>query len=91
MGLIFVTASSVGNKGLQASFVTLRQLLMIVAYFWGFIGIGIGMVIIFIYMCNLKSMGVPYMSPLIPFRPKEMKDALLRGNLKKSINNKHDY
>lgn len=91
MGLIFVTASSVGNKGLQASFVTLRQLLMIVAYFWGFIGIGIGMVIIFIYMCTLKSMGVPYMSPLIPFRPKEMKDALLRGNLKKSINSKHDY
>ena len=91
MGLIFVTASSVGNKGLQSSFVTLRQLLMIVAYFWGFTGIAIGMAITFIYMCTLKSFGVPYMSPLIPFKPKEMKDALVRGNLKKVINSKHDY
>ena len=91
MGLIFLTASSVGNKGLQNSFVTLRHILMIIAYFFGFTGITIGMVIILIYMCTLKSMGVPYMSPLIPFKPKEIKDSFVRGNLKKILNSKHDY
>lgn len=42
-------------------------------------------------MVTLKSVGVPYLAPLIPFRYKELKDVLYRGNLQKLINSKHAY
>lgn len=44
-----------------------------------------------IVMASLTSLGVPYLAPLIPFHPKEWKDALVRGDLRKLINSKHTY
>ncbi|MGG1677729.1 spore germination protein [Neobacillus sp. NRS-1170] len=32
-----------------------------------------------IYAASLKSLGVPYLAPLIPFHPNEWKDTLYRG------------
>lgn len=42
-------------------------------------------------MVNLKSAGVPYLSPLIPFRYQELKDTFYRGDLKSLTNSKHTY
>ncbi|PGM55047.1 spore germination protein [Bacillus sp. AFS053548] len=43
------------------------------------------------YLASIRSLGVPYLAPFIPFNPKEMKDALFRGDLRKIINSKHTY
>ncbi|MBZ9535279.1 spore germination protein [Cytobacillus oceanisediminis] len=44
-----------------------------------------------IYMVSIKSLGVPYLSPLIPFRIQELKDTIYRGDLQTLINSKHTY
>ncbi|WP_299094218.1 spore germination protein [uncultured Metabacillus sp.] len=50
-----------------------------------------GTTILILYMTNLKSTGVPYLSPLIPFRYEELKDTLYRGDLQSLLNSKHSY
>ncbi|WP_143069186.1 spore germination protein [Paenibacillus sp. OV219] len=39
----------------------------------------------------LKSFTVPYLSPLIPFKPQELRDVFYRSNLKKLINSENSY
>ncbi|WP_350445762.1 spore germination protein [Peribacillus simplex] len=60
-------------------------------YFFGFNGIIVGTTILIIYMVNLRSLGVPFMSPIIPFRIEELKDTVYRGKLKRLLNSKHSY
>ncbi len=42
-------------------------------------------------MSRLRSVGVPYLAPLIPFNFKELKDVFYRGDLRKLINSPHKY
>ncbi|WP_057914860.1 spore germination protein [Peribacillus muralis] len=91
IGLTFITGTLFGNSGLTAAFSTLRYLMIILAYFFGYSGIIIGSTFLLIHMVGLRSIGVPYLSPLIPFRFKEIKDSLYRGDLEKSFNSKHSY
>ncbi|MEH6936740.1 spore germination protein [Bacillus sp. JJ664] len=64
---------------------------MLLGFFFGLKGMIIGLILLFIYMASLKSLVVPYLAPLIPFHPKEWKDAFIRGDLRKLINSKHTY
>lgn len=91
IGFTFITGILFSNKGLTATLSTLRYIFLIVAYFLGFNGIIIGSTFLLIYMVSLRSIGVPYLSPLIPFRFKELKDSLYRGNLETLVNSKHSY
>ncbi|MFY0758940.1 spore germination protein [Metabacillus dongyingensis] len=91
MGLTFITGILFGNKGLTAALNTLRYIFLIVGYYLGFSGIIIGSTFLLLYMVSLRSIGVPYLSPLIPFRFKELKDSLYRGNLETLVNSKHSY
>ncbi|PFH87809.1 spore germination protein [Bacillus sp. AFS088145] len=52
---------------------------------------GIGFLLLILYMALLRSVGVPYLAPIIPFRPQEFKDVFYRGDLKKLINSEHKY
>lgn len=56
----------------------LRFPLMGLAAAVGLYGIFIGVGIILVHLCSLKSFGVPYMSPFAPFKLKDQKDSLLR-------------
>ncbi|WP_438447840.1 spore germination protein [Gorillibacterium sp. sgz5001074] len=56
----------------------LRFTMMILAGTFGLFGIMSGLMIILIHMTGLRSMGVPYLSPLTPTRFKDMKDILIR-------------
>ncbi|MBT2721439.1 spore germination protein [Bacillus sp. ISL-46] len=47
--------------------------------------------LLFVYMTNLKAIGVPYLSPYVPLRIKELKDSLYRGDIKTLINSQHSY
>lgn len=79
------------NRGLVGADANLRILFLIIANFFGFNGLIIATTILIIYMVNLKSLGVPYLSPLIPFKMKELKDTFYREDLQKLTNSKHTY
>ncbi|MFF3024421.1 spore germination protein [Gottfriedia sp. NPDC057948] len=91
VGINFLSSIAIAAGGLYGSVLTMRIIFLFLGFFFGLKGIIIGLVILLIYMASLKSLGVPYLAPFIPFRPKEMKDAFIRGDLRKLINSKHSY
>ncbi|MEI2357549.1 spore germination protein [Mesobacillus zeae] len=96
VGLIVVGISSISalvlaNKGLLGAVRTLEVSFFVIGYFLGTNGMFIGVTLLIMYMISLKSIGVPYLSPFIPFRYKELKDTLFRGDLKKLTNSKHSF
>jgi spore germination protein KA len=56
----------------------IRFIFMVMAATFGFYGIMIGMLIMIIHLCSLRSFGVPYMSPLAPLIPKNIGDTFFR-------------
>ncbi|MCM3764319.1 spore germination protein [Neobacillus niacini] len=56
----------------------LRFALMILSAFIGFFGIMIGLMILTIHLCSLRSFGVPYMMPLAPFNWDGQQDVFIR-------------
>lgn len=91
VGISTLSSFLVIYRGFAAVENTLRIIMLIIAKYLGFEGLIIATTMLILYMTNLKSLGVPYLSPLIPFRIQELKDTLYRGNLKKLINSKHTY
>ncbi|MEG0471207.1 MAG: spore germination protein [Solibacillus sp.] len=63
--------------GLSNSIRMLRFPLMVLAGMFGLFGIFIGLMLLIIHLCSLRSFGVPYMSPFAPLIPKDQKDALI--------------
>lgn len=55
----------------------LRFPMMMLAYFFGYVGIIMGLMIMFIHLITLTSIGTPYGSPFAPVRMKEWKDAVV--------------
>ncbi|PRX72813.1 spore germination protein KA [Cohnella sp. SGD-V74] len=56
----------------------LRFVFMGLAAVMGVYGLTIGFIILTIHLCHLQSFGIPYMSPMAPFRKGMQKDAVLR-------------
>jgi len=52
--------------------------ILAMAVFFGGYGIVIAWLVIGVHLCNLQSFGVPYMTPLAPFRSTEMGDFIYR-------------
>ncbi|MCC5911110.1 MAG: spore germination protein [Clostridiaceae bacterium] len=67
--------------GLQNSIFLIRILLLLLASIVGFYGIAFGLIFIFVYMCNLRSFGVPYLSPFAPTSVEDLEDTLIRAPL----------
>ncbi|MEF2966724.1 spore germination protein [Paenibacillus sp. M1] len=62
--------------------ITVRMLrfpLMILAAVFGFYGIMLGYLALLIHICSLRSFGVPYLTPISPFKRQGMKDVLFRA------------
>lgn len=51
----------------------------------GGFGILIGFLFIWLHLVTLTSLGVPYMTPLAPFRPRQFRDTLIRTRIAKLI------
>lgn len=56
----------------------LRFGFMLLAATFGLFGIAVGMFMLLLHLCNLRSFGVPYMSPLAPLNIGDQKDAIFR-------------
>lgn len=70
----------------------LRFPLMLFAGFLGIFGIMIAFLLIWLHLANLRSLGQPYLSPLGPFIPRQLKDVFVRaplGILMRSPRNRH--
>ncbi len=60
---------AIPNYGLTAAMRTLRFVFLFLSAFLGFYGLAIGVFLVVIHICGQKSVGVPIMSPVSPFRP----------------------
>ncbi|WP_231689554.1 spore germination protein [Bacillus sp. FJAT-27245] len=56
----------------------LRFPFIFIAAIWGGYGLAVGAVLLLGHLFRLKSLGIPYMIPLFPFRPASMGDAFIR-------------
>ncbi|WP_313890794.1 spore germination protein [Psychrobacillus sp.] len=56
----------------------LRFPFMVLASMFGFFGIVIGSMLLFIHLLNLQSLNRPYLSPIIPFEPTKIKSIFFR-------------
>ncbi|MFC3884487.1 spore germination protein [Bacillus songklensis] len=56
----------------------IRFLFMVSAATFGFYGIILGIIMMIVHLCSLRSFGVPYMSPLAPFIPANAGDTIVR-------------
>ncbi|UQZ81029.1 Spore germination protein A1 [Paenibacillus konkukensis] len=64
---------------LGLAFRLLRFPIMILAGFFGLFGIACGMLFLYIHLINLRSFGMPYLSPITPLIPSDLKDTLVRA------------
>lgn len=56
----------------------LRFIIMASATFLGFYGISLGVMVMTIHLCSLRSFGVPYMAPIAPFSINNQQDVFIR-------------
>lgn len=81
--VIVVSFTAISNfiipsYNLAISIRILRFLFMIVTATLGLYGMALGLFVVSIHLCSLRSFGVPYMSPIAPFIKQDQKDTLLR-------------
>ncbi|WP_064091330.1 spore germination protein [Rossellomorea aquimaris] len=60
----------------------LRFAFMILAASFGLYGVTVGLFLLVIHLCSLRSFGVPYMSPIAPYNKTDQKDAIFHLPLK---------
>jgi spore germination protein KA len=56
----------------------LRFALMILAASFGLYGVMIGVIIITLHLCSIRSFGIPYMTPYGPYIGADLKDSIIR-------------
>jgi spore germination protein len=79
-----IAAYSIPNYSFGISFRLLRFTYMVAAGFLGLYGVMLGILITLIHLCNLKSFGVPYLSPFVyNMSIKDLKDTFIRAPLHK--------
>jgi spore germination protein KA len=56
----------------------LRFILMMIAAGFGLYGVIIGIIVIVLHLCSIRSFGIPYMTPYGPYISSEFKDSIVR-------------
>lgn len=81
--VIIVSITAISSYVIPASNLNItvrliRFALMGLAASFGFFGILMGLTALTVHVCGLRSIGVPYTTPLAPFIPEDQKDTLFR-------------
>jgi spore germination protein len=74
-----ISSFAIPNYEVSAAFRLIRFTLMIAAAIYGLYGIVLVGMAVLMYMANIKSFNVPYLSPLTPFNRGDMKDLIYRA------------
>ncbi|WP_147535763.1 spore germination protein [Bacillus marasmi] len=64
----------------------LRYPFILLASIWGGLGIYVGLIFLIAHLARLKSLGVPYLLPLYPYRKGGVADSFIRSNYIKNDN-----
>jgi spore germination protein KA len=57
----------------------LRFPLMIVSSILGLYGLLLGLLFILLHLCSIRSFGTPYLTPIAPFKARDLKDTVIRA------------
>lgn len=78
VALTAISSFAIPQYSLGISFRILRFGIMLAAGFLGLYGILLSFILISVHIVKLKSFGTEYTNPLIPYRPKDWKDCIIR-------------
>lgn len=73
-----ITSFTIPNYSLSNAARYLRFVFMILSAMFGLFGIYIGMIVLTLHLSKLKSIGVPYLTPIAPRLVNQNKDTLIR-------------
>lgn len=73
-----ISSFSIPNYEMSSALRAVRFVFMILAGALGLYGLFMGIIILWLHLCKIKSVTVPYVTPLTPFIPRENKDTLIR-------------
>lgn len=79
--IVAITAISsfiIPNHDLASSIRLIRFPIMLIAAFFGMVGLTVGLMIMTIHILNLESLGQPFGSPVAPIRLRDWKDLWIR-------------
>lgn len=71
-----IASFAIPNYEVAAGFRLVRFLLMIFAAVYGLYGLVLGLILTLIHLVNIKSFGVPYLAPIAPMFPEDLKDSM---------------
>ncbi|NLP51867.1 spore germination protein [Bacillus sp. RO1] len=91
VAITYLTSLLIVSKQMAAPTNTLRFAFLWIGNLFGIPGMVIGTTILILYMISLRSVGVPYLAPIIPFRIEEFNDTFFRNRLEKINNSEHSY
>lgn len=74
-----ISSFAIPNYEVSAAFRLFRFCLMAAAAIMGLYGVVLGLIVLAVYMVNIKSFGVPYLSPLAPLSMADIKDSAVRA------------
>lgn len=78
VGLTAVASFTFPDYNVGTSIRIARFALIIMASVFGIIGIIFGLMILLAHLCSLRSFGIPYLSPIAPLTPRDLKDTFIR-------------
>ncbi|MBD2868919.1 spore germination protein [Paenibacillus sp. IB182493] len=90
VALTGIASFSIPQYNIAISLRILRFPLMVSAAVLGGFGMMICFLFILLHLCQLRTLGQPYLAPLAPFRWKELRDVLVRIPLKKLLHTPRD-
>lgn len=73
-----ISIFSIPNYEMSSALRAVRFVFMILAGALGLYGLFMGIIILWLHLCKIKSVTVPYVTPLTPLIPRENKDTLIR-------------
>ncbi|MFA9422526.1 MAG: spore germination protein [Sedimentibacter sp.] len=87
VALTAISSFAIPSYNFSASLRMIRFAFIILAAMFGLFGISIGLSILIIHLCTLKSCGIPYMTPFSSFveNRKDLKDTIIRPRIKNMV------
>lgn len=87
VALTAISSFAIPSYNFSTSLRMIRFGFIIVASMFGLFGISIGMCLLIIHLCTLKSCGVPYMTPFSTFveNRKDLRDTIIRPRIKNMV------
>lgn len=78
VGLTAISSYVLPNYEFGLTILLLRFGLLIMAAFFGIVGLSVGIAVIIIHLLSLESLGQPYLMPIFPLKISDLKDSIVR-------------